>query len=115
MTKEEVNFVCKLLDIKQEVNKQVAISKDIGHIAASENNMTQVSFQNGKMAAYNLVNVMIDNLISKIKSQTAPTYHACYIPHYDKWRLYDPQYEYNTVAYFDSKDDLPKNVIIDGD
>ena len=69
MTKEEVNLVCQLLDIKQEVNKQVAISTDIRHIAESENNMIQVSFQNGKMAAYNLVNVMIDKLIEDIKNQ----------------------------------------------
>ena len=113
MTKEQVNLVCQLLDMKQELNKQVAISKDIGHIAASENNMTQVSFQNGKMAAYCLVNVIIDNLISKIKSPDTPIYHACYIPQYEKWRIYDPRYENNTVAYCDSKDDLPENVIID--
>ena len=71
MTKEAIATVLVLYNIKEEIIKQKSIAKDL-EVLLSMNykDVDQTFFQNGKLAAYDLVLTMINKKIEQLKCES---------------------------------------------
>ena len=71
MTKEQIETVLVLYNVKEEIIKQRSISKDLEILlSANYNDAEQQSFQMGKIAAYDLVLTMINKRIEQLKGES---------------------------------------------
>ena len=69
MTKDQITAVLALYDVKSKVIKEISSSNDILYLATLANNDNQISFQQGKQAAYALVMRIINKCTEYIKNQ----------------------------------------------
>ena len=71
MTKEAIDIVLVLYNIKDEIIKQKSIAKDLKLLFSTDlKDVEQTYFQNGKLAAYDLVLTMIDKKIEQLKGES---------------------------------------------
>ena len=68
MTKEEVNIVCDLLDLKAELMKQIFTAQDLMEVYRKDDNIEGFKYQCGRKHALLNAMTMISTHINKIKN-----------------------------------------------